>query len=373
MVTETNTTYFTEVWSKLEEKVDRMASQLGDRCPHAAGADGKYDDNPAGWWTSGFWPGILWLMYDINGKAHLRELAWKWDETIEAVMNTSLKLDHDVGFQFLNTAVMKYWITGDKEAQRRGIAAANYLAGRFNPVGNYIRAWNDNLSGWAIVDCSMNLSLLFWASEETKDPRYKHIAMKHADTVLQCFIRPDGSCNHIVNFNPETGEMVESIGGQGYGPESAWSRGQSWALYGMANTYRYTKDIRYLDASKRVAHYFLASLPEDHVPYWDFRVPNQEGEPRDTSAAAIAASGLLELAELVPQEESSLYYRSACRIHEALTEQYGTWDMPDHEGILLGGTSHKPANANVNVSLIYGDYYYVEALAKLKGWKRKVY
>ncbi|AFH60796.1 glycoside hydrolase family 88 protein [Paenibacillus caseinilyticus] len=365
--------YVSQIWDKLQDKVDRMASQLGDRCPHAAGADGKYDDMPAAWWTSGFWPGILWLMHDMNGKPQLRELAWQWDEKIEYVMNTTLELYHDVGFQFLNTAGMKYWITGDGEARRRGLAAANYLAGRFNPVGNYIRAWNEDLAGWAIVDCSMNLSLLFWASEETKDPRFKHIAIKHADTVLQHFIRPDGSCSHIVSFNPETGERIESIGGQGYGPDSAWSRGQSWALYGMANTYRYTKDIRYLDAAKRVAHYFIASLPDDGIPHWDFRVPNPEDEPRDTSAAAIAASGLLEMAELVPEVESSFYYRSACHIIHSLTEKYGTWDQPEHEGILLGGTSHKPANSNVNVSLIYGDYFYVEALAKLMGWKRKVY
>ena len=366
-------TYFAEIWNKVMGKVDRMAEQLGTRCPHAAGEDGKYDDMPAAWWTSGFWPGILWLADDMTGESHFRERAWGWDETIEHVMNTTLELYHDVGFQFLNTAVIKYWITGDREARRRGIAAANFLAGRFNPVGNYIRAWNEHLAGWAIVDCSMNLSLLFWAAEETKDPRYKHIAVKHADTVLEHFILADGSCRHIVSFDPETGEKMESIGGQGYGPESSWSRGQSWALYGMANTYRNTNDIRYLDAAKRVAHYFLASLPEDGVPPWDFRVPNPEHEPRDTSAAAIAASGLLEIAELVPAAESSLYHRNACRILRALTEQYGTWDMPDHEGILLGGTSHKPANSNVNVSLIYGDYFYVEALAKLNGWKRKVY
>lgn len=208
---------------------------------------------------------------------------------------------------------MKYWITGDKEAGRRGIAAANYLAGRFNPVGNYIRAWNENLSGWAIVDCSMNLSLLFWASEETKDPRYKHIAVKHADIVLQHFIRPDGSCNHIVSFNPETGERLESIGGQGYGPESSWSRGQSWALYGMANTYRNTGDIRYLDAAKRVAHYFLASLPEDDVPHWDFHVPNPENEPREPRLQLLRPPGCLRL-------QSWFLRRSPLCISEARVE-----------------------------------------------------
>lgn len=180
--------------------------------------------------------------------------------------------------------------------------------------------------------------------------------------------------NHILSFDPKTGEFIESLGGQGAGPHSAWSRGAAWALHVMANVYRYTGDRRYLEASQRVAHYFLACLPEDSVPHWDFRAAESlEAEPRDTSAAACAASGLLELADAIPGAAGSMYRRAAERILLSLTKHYGTWDHPDHEAILIAGTGHKPAGENIDVSLIYGDYYYVEALAKLLGWKSRIF
>jgi len=282
-------------------------------------------------------------------------------------------LHHDVGFQFLPTAVAKYKITSDADGRRRGLSAANFLAGRYNPVGRFLRAWNQEKTGWAIIDSCMNLSLLLWAADEINDPRFRHIACAHADTVIEHFIREDGSVCHIVSFDPETGALDKALGGQGYSPESGWSRGQAWALYGMANVYRYTGQMRYLDAAKRVAHYFLASLSEDHVPVWDFRTGNNEGEPKDTSAAACAASGLLEIAKLVPNAEAGLYKAAAIRILEALVSGgYASFDNAS-EAILREGTGHKPANQNVNVGLIYGDYFFVEAIAKLRGWSRDIF
>ncbi|WP_342564883.1 glycoside hydrolase family 88 protein [Paenibacillus sp. FSL R7-0345] len=364
------------VLKRLEPKVDRMLEQIGDKCPHVAREDGIYDNTGSDWWTSGFWPGLLWVMYSVTGKERYKEAAWRWDEEIEQwFVKTNEELHHDVGFQFLMTAVIKHTLTGDKDGLRRGLEAANFLAGRFNPAGGFIRAWNMDKYGWAIIDCMMNISLLYWASRVSGDPRFKHIASIHADTALQHFIRQDGSVNHIVSFDPESGEFLESFGGQGYGPHSAWSRGQAWAIYGMANTYRNTGEIRYLEAAKRVAHYYIASLPEDSVPYWDFRAEQRDGqeEPRDSSAAAIAASGLLEIAKLVPAVEAELYYNKAYRILQSLTEHYGTWDQPNHEAILIKGTGHKPANSNIHVSLIYGDYFYVEAIAKISGWQQCIF
>jgi unsaturated chondroitin disaccharide hydrolase len=218
------------------------------------------------------------------------------------------------------------------------------------------------------------LSLLFWAAEEIADPRFRHIACAHADTVLRHFIREDGSVRHIVSFDPETGDFGEALGGQGFGPDSSWSRGQAWALYGMANTYRYTGEARYLNAAKRVAHYFLASLEPDHVPLWDFRTGGDAAsEPRDTSAASCAASGLLELAKLVPAAESAFYRNAALRILASLTANYASLGENGGQELLREGTGNKPAGQNVNVGLIYGDYYYVEALAKLKGWSRTIF
>ncbi|WP_226671162.1 glycoside hydrolase family 88 protein [Metabacillus litoralis] len=361
-----------ELLKKLEAKVERMVDQIGDKSPHVARADGVYDDMPHAWWTSGFWPGMLWVLYDMTDNEKFKSAAMDWDEKLQKSISEH-KMDHDVGFQFLLTAVLKHEILKSESGFGIGLEASNYLAGRFNPVGKFIRAWNGDKIGWAIIDCMMNLSLLFWASRVTGDPRYKQIATLHADTILQHGIREDGSVCHILSFDPNSGEFIESIGGQGYASDSAWSRGNAWAIYGFANTYRHTGDSRYLQAAKRVAHHFIAGLPYDYVPYWDFRLNSIENEPRDSSAASIAASGLLEIADMVPSNEKQLYANAATKILTSLTENYGTWDQPEHQGILVGGTGNKPVDENINVSLIYGDYYYVEAIAKLNGWKRRIF
>jgi len=364
--------YLERIWSRLEAKVDRMIGPLDGKTPHVAGENGKYDDTAVEWWTSGFWPGMLWVMYDMTGKAHYKEAAWSRDLRLEErFARQAQSFHHDVGFQFLSTAVIKHKITGDQDGLRRGIDAANYLASRFNLAGSFLRAWNGDRAGWSIIDSMMNLSLLFWASESTGDPRYKHIAVRHAETTMAYGVREDGSTNHILSFDPESGECIESFGGQGLAPDSAWSRGNAWALYGFANAYRYTGDIRFLNVAKRVAHYFVASLPDDHVPYWDFRLESLDGMSRDSSAAAIAASGLLEIAEAVPAGERRTYRRAAERIMKSLTDNYATWHLPDHEAILLHATGS--GTVNIDVSLIYGDYFYIEAFAKLRGWKRRIY
>ncbi|MNQ81501.1 Unsaturated glucuronyl hydrolase [compost metagenome] len=212
----------------------------------------------------------------------------------------------------------------------------------------------------------MNLPLLYWASETTNDPRFRHIAVAHADTVLREFIRPDGSSHHIICFDPETGERIEGRGGQGYSPDSAWARGTSWALYGMALSYRYTGEQRYLEAAKRVAHFYIANMPADAAPIWDFRAPAESETVFDTSAAACAASGLLEISRAVSESEYGLYSEAAKRMLLMLTEQFVTWSE-DEEGILTMATANFPKQTFVNVPIIYGDYFYAEAIAKLRG------
>ncbi len=367
-----NTAYWQDIMKRLDTKVDRMIDQIGNKCPHFADADGKFDDIGSDWWTTGFWPGIQWIMYDMTGKDRYRESAWKWDGELEEwLIKPTEELHHDVGFQFLSTAVIKHTLTGDADGYRRGIEAANFLAGRYNPVGKFIRAWNADRYGWAIIDCMLNISILFWASKMTGDPRYKHIAIMHAETTMEHGIREDGSTKHILSFDPENGEFIESFGGQGLSAESSWSRGSAWGLYGFINAYRNTGDERFLNKAKRIAHYFIAALPDDHVPYWDFRLESLEGQSRDSSAAAIAASALLEIADVVPAGEKRLYAGAAERILHSLTENYATWNQPEHEAILLHGTGS--GTSFIDVSLIYGDYYYVEAIAKLNGWKHRIY
>jgi unsaturated chondroitin disaccharide hydrolase len=323
------------------------------------------------WWTAGFWPGMLWQLYAGSGDESLKGIAERCEERLDEVLDGYVKLDHDLGFMWLLTSVANYKLTGSEESRVRGLKAANYLAARFNLKGRYIRAWNpwregENNSGVAIIDCSMNTSLLFWASEATGDPRYRHIAEAHMDTVLEHFIRPDGSVYHIVNFDPETGEVVQKLGGQGYAPESAWSRGAAWALYGLSLAYHHTGKQSYLDAAKQVAHFFLTRLPEDHVPQWDFRAPGEAGGIRDSSAGSCAASGLLLLASQAEISEAHVYRNGALSILESLYRNYGTWDNAEEEGLLLHGTSNYPEHRNIDVPLIYGDFFYVEALARVK-------
>ncbi|SDC63932.1 unsaturated chondroitin disaccharide hydrolase [Paenibacillus sp. UNCCL117] len=361
-----------EAWENTASKVTRTSKRIGDRFPHAS-VGGEYQLEPAYWWTAGFWPGLLWLVYRTTKDEALRELAESCERQLDQVIADYYKLDHDIGFMWTLTSVARCRLLGTGEApdsRRRALLAANLLAARFNVQGNYIRAWNpwregEENAGWAIIDCMMNLPLLHWATRESGDPRYKHIAVRHADTALEHFIRPDGSVNHIVVFDPATGEQLRVEGGQGYGPASAWSRGTAWAIYGMSLSYKHTGDDSYLQAAKRAAHFFLANLPEDHVPHWDFRLPEGVTAYRDSSAGACAACGLLLLSRQVHGAEAALYRQAGERILHSLYVNYGAWENDSEEGLVTHGTSHFPEGKNIDVPLIYGDYYFAEGLSML--------
>lgn len=368
-----------EAWNRAKEKTLRNSGRIGANFPHASHG-GVYVCEEPHWWTAGFWPGMLWLFYAGDGgggsgdgaRERLRRIAEQCESRLDSVLHHFARVDHDLGFMWTLTSVASYKLLGGEESRRRALQAANYLAGRFNLRGRFIRAWNpwtegEDNAGVAIIDCAMNMALLFWASAESGDPRFRHIAEAHMDTVTERFVRPDGSVCHIVRFDPATGECLGALGGQGYGPESAWSRGTAWAIYGLTLAYHHTGKLAYLDAAKRVAHFFLANLPDDYVPYWDFRLPPEAPRYRDSSAGACAASGLLLLAEKVNAGESSLYRGAAVRMLESLYRNYGAWDDPDEEGLILHGTGHCPEGGNVDVPLIYGDYFFVEGLYRLRG------
>lgn len=362
-----------EAWRSIVQKVSKTSERIADGFPHAS-VEGRYQLERASWWTAGFWPGLLWLIYRDTKDERLRAYAESCEEQLDQVMLDYYPLDHDIGFMWTLTSVARYKLLGEESSKRRALLAANLLAARFNIKGRYIRAWNpwkpgDENAGWAIIDCMMNMPLLYWASEASGDPRYKHIAIEHTNTVLEHFIRTDGSVNHIVVFDPQTGEKLNVLGGQGYAPESAWSRGTSWALYGMALGYKHTGNTAYLEAAKKVAHYFIANLPDDYVPYWDFRLPPEVTKYRDSSAGACAAAGLLLLSSLVNEREQSMYHAAGEKILQSLYSHYGAWDREDEEGLILHGTSHFPESRNIDVPLIYGDYYFAEGIAWLQGHK----
>lgn len=358
------------VWSKLEEKMSAECDRVGDRIPYIP-EDGVYKTDMAEkdiyWWTNGFWPGMLWQMYAATGEEKYRKAA----EGVELKLDTALDgfdgLHHDVGFMWLHSAVANYRLTGNPRSKVRGIHAANLLAGRYNPRGKFIRAWNDDCTGWIIIDSMMNIPILYWASQELSDPRFDYVAKDHADTVLKHTVREDGSCNHIVILDPENGEFVEAPGGQGYATGSAWSRGQTWALYGFALSYRHTKDMRYLNAAKRIAHYFIANVAAtNYIPLVDFRAP-ETPVFWDTTAATCAASGLLEIAEWVPEEENALYRNAAVSILRSIDEKYCNWNVNEDSIVEGGVAAYHSRNGDFNMPIIYGDYFFIEAIIRLRG------
>lgn len=352
-----------EVQEKIIHKLRGTALEIGSRCPHAEHG-GIYDNQPISWWTNGFWPGILWTAYRATREPLFLNVARECEKQLDQVLREYVHTDHDAGFMWSLAAVADYKITGNPKAKTRGLVAANYLAGRFHLTGNYIQAWNGK-SGWAIIDCMMNLPLLYWASEMVNDGRYRAMAQAHTRTVLEHFCRPDGSVNHIVAFDPETGEVDNIPQGQGAAPDSKWARGTSWAVYGFALGYGYTKNQEYLEQAKKTADFFLEQLPEDHVCYWDFAVPVTPETPRDTSAAACAASGMIEIFRHSGEQK---YLDGAVAILQGLTEHFADFTLSCQQ-LLNGGTGNFPQGDNINVGLIYGDYFYFEAVNKLCGEK----
>lgn len=367
-----------QTWAKeVSEKIKRKMKVVAQRNPHNipyTTAEGRFDDKSGKdicWWTNGFWGGMMWQLYHATGDPLYRQIAEENEEKLDACLMNSQGMDHDSGFRWLPTAVADYRLTGNRESRNRALLAAGDLAGRFNPAGRFIRAWNawseedkENKAGWAIIDCMMNLPLLYWAWKELDDPRFMHIATMHADTAEAYFIRPDGSVNHIVSFDPMTGEYIESFGGQGYETGSSWTRGQSWALYGFILSYLHTKKEKYLDAAKRVAHYFLANIPESGLIPVDFRQP-ADCVWEDSTAAAIAACGLLEIEKCVPENQRALYRKGALKMLRALEEKRCRWEE-DCDNLLekCTGAYHDKEH---EFSIIYGDYFFIEAIWKLTG------
>lgn len=366
---ETGQDWLSHALMRAEAKVERMAVRLKGGFYHSAIANGRYQPEPVEWWTTGFWPGILWLVHQGTGNAQLAQYATTCEHGLHACFldERIYDLHHDVGFQFSPSSVLRYKLTGDREARRRGFVAANLLMSRFNTVTGIIEAWNGARRDHSIIDTLINLPLLFWAAEEFGQPRFSNLAKAHLDTFLRHWIRPDGTTHHVIRFDMTTGKMIEALGGQGYAPGSTWSRGQSWGVLGLPLAYGYTRDPRHLEAALKVAESFLGALPGHGVPPWDFNAPGGEAEPRDSSAAAIAACGFLELARHLPPPDAARWRQAASTLLQKLDAAVGLSDRDDKDGLLDKATGKKPMDENVEVPIIYGDYYYLEALYRLRG------
>lgn len=372
-LTEEQRAWAQETLRRTAAKLEKVSRRSAHKIPYTT-VNGVHDDRSGpdqiGWWTNGFWGGMMWQLYKLTGEESYRAIAEENERKLDENFLHYDMLDHDNGFKWLPTAVADYRLTGSREARNRGLLAANHLAGRYNLAGRFIRAWNDwedngrDHRGWAIIDCLMNLPLLYWAAQELRDRRFQQIAVSHADTARRCFLRGDGSVRHIVEFDHESGEMMCDYGGQGCERGSSWTRGQTWALYGFTLSYLHTGDMDFLDAAQSVANYFLSNIPESGLIPVDFRQP-EDVTWEDSTAAAIASCGLIELAKLTQGRQSALYRDAALKMLRALTEHSFSWD--ENEDCLLTKCTAAYHDAEHEFSIIYGDYYFLEALMKLTG------
>ncbi|PZR29837.1 MAG: glucuronyl hydrolase [Citrobacter freundii] len=329
--------------------------------------DGKLKLVASGDWTSGFFPGELWYLYESTGDKKWKEKADSFTRLIEKEKFNGVT--HDMGFKIYCSFGNGYRLTKDSYYKDVIIQSAKTLITRFRPTTGVIRSWDHHKEKWqfpVIIDNMMNLELLFAATRLTGDSSFYKIAVTHANTTMKNHFRSDFSSYHVVDYDTLTGKVINKMTHQGYADESAWARGQAWALYGYTMCYRETKDPRYLSQAESVASYLLnnPAMPADAVPYWDFKDPGIPNVPRDASAAAVIASGLYELSGY--SKNNKQYRAFADKIMTSLTKNYRSPIGGNKGFILIHSTGNKPANSEIDAPINYADYYYLEALLRSK-------
>ena len=372
-VIEQNRDWIDSTWEKVEKKLLKTAVKSREKIPYTT-IDGEHDNKVTEditWWTNGFWGGMMWLMYKETGNEEFRKTAERSEELLDQALNQYQKIHHDVGFMWHLTSGANYRITGNERSCVRNLVAAATLFSRYNIDGDYIRAWNPiGTEGYSIIDCLMNLSLLYWASEEIGDERFKKIAMRHMNMAMRDHIRADGSINHIVDHEIDKVGVKRILAGQGYDNTSCWSRGLAWAVYGSAISYIHAGKTEYLEAAKRTADYFIEHCKiTNYLPLIDFCAP-PEPVYYDSTAGVCAACGMLEIAKYVSKEEAIYYTQEAINILKACDEHFCNYE-DDEDALVLMGSERYPnterGTKGLHIPIIYGDFFFVEALTKLKG------
>ncbi len=362
-----NQTFINSTWEKLDKKLSITSEKSRYKLPFTT-IDGVHDDKKESnitWWTNGFWGGLMWLMYIATKKDCYKITALESEKILDKAFSRMQYLDHDVGFVWHILSGVNYRLTGDENSKNRNLIAAMSLMSRYNVDGEFIRCWNYNfdtdVSGWSIIDCMMNIPLLYWASDLVKDDRFKKVAMRHADMTLKDHVRSDGSVNHIVMHDTKSPKVLGVHKGQGYSETSCWSRGASWALYGFTISYIHTKEQRYLDTAIKVADNFIKETEKTNwLPRIDFCQPD---EPMyyDSTAGAIASCGLIELAKILGDDK---YLTSAMNILKAMEKNWCNWEENEDSILQMGSSWY---GKSMHMPIIYGDYFFIEAMLKLKG------
>ena len=401
-----------------DRELDYCASQVDKALQALQNGDGTYDftmeprnilEGETVWncrkaaaedWCSGFWPGVLWMTYDyLRGEGQevrgeridsLRKVAEGYTASLNFLAERPV-YDHDLGFLVINSFLKGYEATGNEEYKRIALAAADTLATLFNPTVGTILSWPRHVKDYGghntIMDNMINLELLFWAdaiksgkrneesgmrNEESGERSLYDMAVRHAETTMKNHFREDGSCYHVAVYDTLDGHFIKGVTHQGYADESMWSRGQSWAIYGYTMVYRFTKDQRFLDHAQKVTDIYLKRLHEtsgDWVPIWDMDDPRGQEAPKDASAACVVASALLELQQYVDTDKAQTYRDAAEQmLRDLSTDRYQSRDK--NCAFLLHSTGHHPAGSEIDASIIYADYYYIEALLRYKNLTR---
>ena len=344
---------------------ERLGADYGESPRNIAPGDCRWNLTPVCQenWTMGFWPGILWYAYEASGDAALETAARGYTEALDFIARQPA-YDHDIGFIMFPSFGNGFRLTGDPAYKEAVLATAERLAALFNPAVGTILSWPREVPNFGghntIMDNMLNLETLFWAAENGGDPAWKDIAITHADTTMRYNFRPDGTSYHVAVYDAETGAHQYSCTHQGYADDSMWARGQAWGIYGYTMVYRFTREPRFLEFAQKIADVYLARLPEDKVPYWDFCDPEIPNASKDASAAAVVASALLELSTYTDGK----YRADAEAMLRSLYENYRAPEGCD--SFLLHSTGHHPAGKEIDYSIVYADYYFIEALLRLK-------
>jgi len=360
----------TQVQSRCLEKLLHKLDVFAGQYPAACSVNGVYPLTHNTDWTTGFWSGITWLGWQMSDDnrflSHFQRQLPGFRHRIDCRHDIET---HDLGFLYSLSCVNAWRTTGDHHARDTALRAADLLVARYHPAAQIIQAWGDlqdpHQQGRMIIDCMMNLPLLYWATEQTGNPEYAQLAGRHAVQASRYLIRPDRSTFHTFYMDVTTGEPLRGSTHQGYSDTSCWARGQAWAVYGFALSYSYTGNTRFLHDAVETAHYFLSHLPEDRICYWDLSLTAEE-TARDSSAAAIAVCGLLEIVRhlSVLDADSTYFIREALLIMDALCQHYYQGDLP-HNGFLTHAVYNMNKARGVDEYCLWGDYFFLEALSRL--------
>ncbi|MCM4164587.1 MULTISPECIES: glycoside hydrolase family 88 protein [unclassified Arenibacter] len=343
-----------------------------DKSPRTIPADSKHwEAKPTGGWTSGFWAGILWYVYEGTGSEKIKIEAEKFTNEIETILSVPVK-SHDLGFIFQCSYGNGYRLTKNGAYKKTLLIAADSLSHLYNPSVGTILSWPAQVSNKVfsphntIIDNMMNLELLFEASKLSTNKKYYKMAVSHANVTAKNQVRPNNTVYHVLIYDDRTGKALRKATHQGFSDESVWARGQGWGIYGYAMGYRETANRKYLKIADKLAKAYLKRLSKDYVPFWDFDDPAIPNTPKDASAASIVASAFLELSELHNKRAKKELYRTWAEkmLRSLSSPSYLSGSRND--AFLIHSTGNKPRNREVDIPIIYADYYYIEALVRLK-------